>query len=55
MEYIIAFAMGMVVAGIAYLVVVWPNERGRWRRGYMAGYMDALSKGDDLDDADTVI
>lgn len=55
MEFIIAFAMGMVVAGIAYLVVVWPNERGRWRRGYMAGYMDALTRGDDLDDGDTII
>ena len=55
MEFIIAFAMGMVVAGIAYLVVVWPNERGRWRRGYMAGYMYALAKGDDLDYADTII
>lgn len=55
MEYLIAFAMGMVVAGIAYLVVVWPNERGRWRRGYMAGYMDALGRGDDLDDADSIV
>ena len=55
MEFIIAFAMGMVVAGIAYLVVVWPNERGRWRRGYMAGYMDALGRGDDLDDADSIV
>ena len=55
MEFIIAFAMGMVVAGIAYLVVVWPNERGRWRRGYMAGYMDALGRGDDLDDANSIV
>ena len=55
MEFIIAFAMGMVVAGIAYLVVVWPNERGRWRRGYMAGYMDAMARGDDLNDADIIV
>lgn len=54
MEYLVAFALGMVVSGIAYLVVAWPTERGRWRRGYMAGYMDALKKGDD-DDADTII
>lgn len=55
MDIVIAFGLGMIIMGVAYLVVAWPMERGRWRRGYMAGYMDALNRGDGEDNADNYL